>query len=52
MRDYVELTHKILENDKDRFISLETYKFLQAYGKEKIKGTLISHKKLKKKLGT
>jgi hypothetical protein len=51
MKSYIELSHKILEKDRDKFISLEDYEALLAYRKEKNKGTLASHKKLKKKLG-
>ena len=47
MKDYVELAHKILENDKDKFISLENYRALQAYRKER-RNTDFSQKNGKK----
>ncbi len=52
MKGYIKLSHKILEKDKDKFISLEDYKALQAYRKEKNEGTLTSHKKPKRKLAS
>jgi len=47
MKGYIELAHKILENDKDKFISLENYRALQAYRKER-RNTDFSQKNGKK----